>query len=649
MSGEDQPSAPTGSATPSGTKRGEPGLSHDPSLPAIGEQRPPDSHLGLLDVEEQVEVVRLGEGDVAAAEVLPIKTFSKLLSAIATFGALVGLSYAVPLTWAQPWRADEDYIPFWNIIGRELLGQGAEAEADADEAARMRKKAEQVAALDEQEGPVAPRKVVVPPPPADEPVLYPEYVAHELDPDLANLERALDNAEALAPFYAELTRADIGYAGAVTRVGHWGDSVLGNDGITSAIRRRMQARFGDAGHGFHALKQYDSSYRHQNVRFAEVGGARWSHCFIRNRCLDDGRYGYGGVAVWSSGGAESEYRTADKGPVGLSASRFEVLFQRQYKGGKLRVRVDGGDETVIDTALPLPEGVESVPPAERPAPVDDWAVIEVADGPHEFEVRAMGGGQVRAYGVVLERAGPGVTWDGMALIGSFTSRLAEFEPDHLAAQLDHRDLDLMVFTFGGNDMTREKSDLRKTMDPYVEDYGKVVALFRAARPEAACLIMGPVDHGERDNGYVASREIVGRMTEAQRQVALDHGCAFFDTYAAMGGKGSIARWKSEGLMSGDLAHPTAKGHKLLGAMVYDALMAGYIEFRKAKAGTEMPQVDDGEAEDGPAPTPAPSAAPTPAPEPAPASPTPAPAQPAQPAPAQPGPTEPPPATEPEAP
>jgi hypothetical protein len=103
--------------------------------------------------------------------------------------------------------------------------------------------------------------------------------------------------------------------------------------------------------------------------------------------------------------------------------------------------------------------------------------------------------------------------------------------------------------------------------------------------------MGPVDHGEREDGFVRSREIVARMTEAQRQVALDHGCAFFDTLAAMGGKGAITRWKSQGLMSGDLSHPTPRGHKLLGSMLYEAVMAGYIEYRQQKAGSPMPIAD----------------------------------------------------------
>jgi lysophospholipase L1-like esterase len=532
-----------------------------------------DTRVGLLDAEEQITKIMLVDDD--AERPMSITVFRKLVAAILTFGGLIAIAYIVPVSWAQPWRADEDYIPFWNVIGRELLGQGAKLEADAEQAEQFDALARRA---DEQElAPIQDREVIVAPP-ADE-LRYLPYEPHEQDPGADELVVQLDNAEALAPFYAALTLTDIGYEGAITRAGHWGDSVLGNDGITGAIRRRMQARFGDAGHGFHALKKYDASYRHQGVKFEEMGSVRWSSCFIRNRCKDDGHYGYGGVTVWSSGGAQSRFETATTGSVGLSASVFELWYAKHAAGGNLRVTIDG-EAHMIETDLA---------DAESGAIEDAWARFSMPDGPHTIDVRAAGGGQARAYGVILERELPGVVWDEMALIGSFTSRLSAQDPEHLAAQLGHRELDLMVFTFGGNDMTREGSDLRKTMDPYIADYSEVIQLFRKARPQAACLIMGPVDHGERVGGRVVSRGIVARMTEAQRQVAIDNGCAFFDTLAAMGGEDSIGRWRSKGLMSADLAHPSASGHKVLGTMMYAAVMDGYIAFRKTHEGELIEQ------------------------------------------------------------
>lgn len=574
----DQPSQQPQQLGPRDTKPGELTM-HDSSLPPIGEHRAPGSHIGLLDVDEPDHAIVLGADDFAGAAPLSPIVFKQLLLALATFSALVMAAYVVPLPWAQPWRADEDYVPFWNIIGRELMGQGAQLEADVEQAEQVDELAR---ALDGQQlAPDTVREVIVAPPPDE--LRYLPYQAHEQDPTPEELVVSLENPDALASYYTALSLTDAGYQGAITRTGHWGDSVLGNDGITSAIRRRMQARFGDAGHGFHALKKYDASYKHQGVRFEELGGVRWNSCFIRNRCKDDGHYGYGGVTVWSSGGAHSKFATAEKGSFGLSAGVFELWYVKRPKGGKLRVKIDEQVHT-IDTALSPEQAGAALRPGQTEVLVDDWARFVVPDGAHTFEVRSIGGGTARAYGVVIERELPGVIWDGMALIGSFTNRLAAQDATHLAAQLGHREVELMAFTFGGNDMTREKSDLRRTMDAYVEDYGRVIELFRTARPEAACLIIGPVDHGERVGGRIVSRPIVARMTEAQRQVAREHGCAFFDTLAAMGGDGAIARWHTRGLMSADLAHPSAAGHKVLGTMIYAALIDGYIAFRKAHEG-----------------------------------------------------------------
>lgn len=524
---------------------------------------------GLLDgAEARVARVEL-ERDLAAPEGPdegPWPALRKLGSALATFAALVVASYLIPLPWAQPWRADEDYLPFWNVIGRELLGQGAQLGAELEAVAEIDALAER---LDSEEpAPVVERAVIERAPPSQ--LRFASYEPHPLDPRPEEVVVALEHAEALDAFYTALTLTDIGYASALTRAGHWGDSVIGNDGITAAIRRRMQARFGDAGHGFHALAKYDSSYRHKGVEFEMLGDVRWRICAIRNRCKDDGHYGYGGVTVWSPGGAGSRFATARKG-VGQKVSRFELYYARQPRGGELRVYVDGVEHRV-DTR------------GEGPGLEDAWASFELDDGPHAFEIRAKGKGEVRAYGVVLERARPGVVWDGMALIGAFTKRLAEQERGHLARQLGHRELDLIVLSFGGNDMTRERSDLRSSLAPYEADYAEVLDAMLGAAPGVSCLIVGPVDHGERVDGRVLSRPIVARMSEAQRRVAAAHGCAFFDTLAAMGGPGSVARWRARSLMSPDLSHPSPRGHEVLGAMIYAALVQGYVEFRRRHVG-----------------------------------------------------------------
>lgn len=538
-----------------------------------------DPQDGLLDGGEEVAKVVLA-GQAADPGNYPRGTFRKTVSGMITVIVMIVATYVIPgLHWAQPWTPGEP-VPFWNLIGRELLGEGAEA-ADAD--AETRELAElalaEVAAEegdDEGAEPFETPPVAVEPKADEEPI--PALVAHE--DDSRKVERRLENSERLDPFYAALTRTDLHLPGAVTRVSHYGDSAVGNDGITAAIRAKMQARFGDAGHGFHLLGQPNASYKHKGVTFVEK--SRWGLCFIIHGCRSDGRYGFGGTTFDSSGGAEIRLGTATKGPMGRRVSRFEVYYAAQPGGGILRLRVDEEPPIEIATAA---EAIE-----------DRWEVIEVPDGEHSLSVRAAGGGKVRAYGVTLEREGPGVVWDGLSQIGALTRRLLNFDKDHYGGQIARRDPDLLVLMFGGNDM-----NTKGTMAKYKGEMSEVIRLMRGGKTPLPCLVMAPLDHGERVGQQIVTREIVPRLVKAQREVAEAEGCAFFDTYEAMGGAGSMGRWfrSNPKLGSGDLSHLTHHGHKVIGAMVYRALMAGYRDFRRRVEGEPMgilEAIASGEAE-----------------------------------------------------
>lgn len=527
----------------------------------------------------------------------------RLNTAVLCLVVLVSATYVVPgLSAFRPWRADEGYLPFWNLLGREFLGEGARLESEAQTMAKLERRAKALQNSGMVAADRAPTVAEDPPlgtTPAEagtgglepehrpgqssEPTVaavYPPYIAHPADP--VQPEVAVEFAGRLETFFERLTLSDLQRAPFVTRVSHWGDSALGTDGITGAIRSAFQRRFGDAGHGFHAMSQYDASYRHKGIEFSERGS--WQRCYVIRRslsCAPDRRYGYGGSTVHGRRGASSRFATAKRGGMGQSAGVFELWYQAHPNGGRIDLRLDGELYETVDSSSEVV--------------ADRWARLEVADGPHSFEVHAAGGGTARLYGVVLERNRPGVVWDSMALIGSFTNRMSFQDAEHLAGQVAHRDPALIAVTFGGNDMTREKSDLRHSMAPYEEDLGELLDLLRAGAPKAACLVMAPLDHGERKNGRIVSRPIVARMVQAQRRVAFAKGCAFFNTFAAMGGAGSIAHWVRHRprWASPDLSHATFRGQKIIGeALLYPALMAGYIAHRRRMVGRPLPLAGD---------------------------------------------------------
>ncbi|MBK8262998.1 MAG: hypothetical protein IPK80_16875 [Nannocystis sp.] len=537
-------------------------------------QPPIDPAAGLLDGDEAVQEVSL-DRHAADPGNYPRGTFRKVVSGMITVIALIAASYLVPaLEFARPWTPS-DPVPFWNLVGRELLGEGAAADAADEQLRELTKLAleddpPEPPELDPTaDAPLPPEPEIRAPAAEHEPI--PPYQPH-LD-DKQRVERRLDDPAALDPFYAALTRTELRLPGAITRAIHYGDSAIGNDGITGSIRQRLQARFGDAGHGYHLLGQPNASYRHQGVTFVER--AAFNLCFIIQGCRGDGRYGLGGTTFESTGGAEIRLGTATKGVQGRRVARFEIWYAALSASGTLRARVDDLPPVDIATAGPDLE--------------DRWEVIQVPDGEHTLTLRAAGGGKVRAYGVVLERDAPGVVWDELSQIGALTRRLLNFDPGHIHRQIARRSPDLLVLMFGGNDM-----NTKGTMSKYKSELTDVIRLLRGGKDPLPCLVMAPLDHGERDGQAIITRPIVPRLVDAQREVAAAEGCAFFDTYQAMGGEGSMGRWAraEPRLGSGDLAHLTHHGHKVVGGMLYRALMAGYRDFRRRVAGHPMSVLED---------------------------------------------------------
>lgn len=369
------------------------------------------------------------------------------------------------------------------------------------------------------------------------------------------------SGKALDPFYAALLRTALREDGALTRVSHWGDSTIAADGITSTLRRRMQKRFGDGGHGFVLIAKSYMPYRHADIVHKENDG--WKIYPVLNGALRSGHYGFGGVAYHSHGGGQSTFGTVEKGPIGTAVSRFELFYQGHPSGGDLQWWVDGGDKQVLST--------------RQDETVDLWKTFEVEDGPHALTIRAAGRGQVRLYGMVLEREGPGVVYDSLGIVGARAARLLNADAEHMAGQIRHRDPDLLVLAFGGN----EAVDRRMSIKWYEGKLTEVIRTMRAGKPEAACLIMAPLDQGERDDrGNVRTIPIVPKIVEAQRRIAAQEGCAFFDTFGAMGGHGSMLRWyrAKPRLGWGDFVHATPAGYEVLGNMLYKALLKGFAEY-----------------------------------------------------------------------
>lgn len=369
-----------------------------------------------------------------------------------------------------------------------------------------------------------------------------------------------DPNNVLAPAWDKLARAILHEEGQVFRLSHFGDSAIAADGMPSSTRRYLQRVAGDGGHGFSLVAASNAWYKRKDVEWTSRGFT--TEVFISDGAKDR-RYGFGGTVAVGGPGARATWKTIapregealDK-VSGSRVSRFIVYHQANKNGGELTVFVDGAEHTKIDLTGESAE--------------DKKAVVELADGPHTIELRVTSG-RARIYGVALERE-RGAIVDGLGIIGARDTRWLNFDPEHVVWAFESRGPDLAAFMYGGNQLEDKVS-----MAAYKEKLTETVRLWKRGLGERSCLLVSPIDHGERHRGRVRTVPRQVEIMKVQREVALAEGCAWFSLYDAMGGDGSIGKWFEQGLAEGDLAHPTAKGALALGRLFFMALMKGLNE------------------------------------------------------------------------
>jgi len=369
------------------------------------------------------------------------------------------------------------------------------------------------------------------------------------------------SGRALDGVFASLLRSESG--GTQTRICHYGDSPITNDGITSTVRRKLQLRFGDAGHGFILIDKPWGWYEHAGVIREASRGWQSDPMFISR---GEHLYGLGGVSFTAStGGVSASFSTAREGVVGLSASAFDIYFLMRPGGGDFDVAVDDQQIERVSTAS---EDIRSA-----------FHRVNVAEGAHKLTIRIVGNGEVQMFGVTLESSHSGVQYDSLGVNGAFIGLLAHYlDADHWAEQLRHRRPDLVIIGYGANESQFE----RLPMDQYEQDTREAIHRIRAALPSASIMLLGPMDRGARGaGGGIVTRPMIPKLIAYQRRLAAETGCAFFDTFTAMGGEGTVAEWcdARPRLMGGDYTHPTAQGAEIVGTLIYDAMMKAYEKYK----------------------------------------------------------------------
>lgn len=368
----------------------------------------------------------------------------------------------------------------------------------------------------------------------------------------------IDRGKALESFYRQLEKAERREPGAAVNVLHYGDSPISADQISADVRTLLQQKFGNGGEGFLLIAKPWAWYNHRGVEMSAQG---WTIQTASQVFAPDGLHGIGGASFEGGPGAQARFQLSD------SQQCVEVFYEAQPGGGSVEVLAGSSLLGEFTTAGPSRSASHafSLPDTAR----DIKLLVKF--------------GKVRLYGVSFQKDGPGIRYNSLGLnAAQIGTLLNHFEPRRWAEQLRHQRPDLVVINYGAN----EAGYPAYIDGTYESDLRKLILELQNAVPDASLLIMSPMDRGTRDgSGRVVTLPKLPTLVGIQRRVAAETGCAFFNTFEAMGGEGAMASWYEmrPRLASSDFMHPLPAGAKRIGTLFERALYQGYLNWKTAKA------------------------------------------------------------------
>jgi lysophospholipase L1-like esterase len=374
------------------------------------------------------------------------------------------------------------------------------------------------------------------------------------DPSNLPLQRLEGASDVLAGIRQVFRRGD---QGGRVRISFYGASHTSSGWWSGHIRRALQDRWGDLGHGFILPAALYRGYRGADVNVCRSEG--WLSDYIGKRnSSGDGLLGFAGMSVTSADPADFGWvETTHVNPHGRKVAWFDVYSLGHPGGGSYRVEVDGAMPQVVSTAQ-AQQGLHITR-------------VAVRDGGHRLKLAPVGDGPVRLFGVSMERPGPGALIDTMGIRGRQARDWLQWDEQLLVEGWRALNPDLVVLAYG----TNEANDSNYSMDAYQTDLDAVLSKFRAGLPEVPCILVGPSDRGRKRRGVYSVWDRTAPIAQIQRETAPRYGCAFYDLQAATGGRGSMIAWRftKPALAASDLIHFTKPGYELIADRFLAALDA----------------------------------------------------------------------------
>jgi lysophospholipase L1-like esterase len=372
------------------------------------------------------------------------------------------------------------------------------------------------------------------------------------------------------------------------RIVHYGDSQVEGDRITDYLRNRLQNRFGGCGVGIVPMLE-KQAFRNT---LASDESDSWNKFAVYGTNTGKANRPYGLLASYyrfaspieKDSLSRNRYRawvrfkqTNNNGKTDKSTQieNFKILYNSPKSELSANIKIEKNGKEKLDTTFRYKLEKQD---AKGELAVFEQVIDTKFDKMHvAFESEA--GSEL--YGMALD-CNTGIAVDNVALRGSSGIEFTKMNKDFLRQHFKKLNIKLLILQFGVNVVPSEAS----SYDFYERLMVKQLRFLKSLSPDLCILVVGVSDMAHKQGTSYVSYRNIPKIREAQRNAAFKTGCAFWDLYEGMGGAGAMRSWVSSkpSLAGKDYTHFNARGAKVVGEMLYEALMKSYEEYKIREGG-----------------------------------------------------------------
>ncbi len=361
-----------------------------------------------------------------------------------------------------------------------------------------------------------------------------------------------DNFSYLKNFYDKLYDLEI-KKDKVVRVLHFGDSIIWADIVTSRLKTKFQADFGDGGRG--AIPAFFKLER----AFLNHGNPTSESAFIREK-----------AKPWGSPNHTIGFLGETFSPVYPSSTSTQILGNNQspwVKAGMI-LRPKGLDSTItMNIQYPTGRQVQTEVLKSGNCEIFEYPIPDSNKVSFSFE--GTPGNNLPLVDTFLLETSSGISYSPVSVMGlELNDQLISDEDKFECGMLKFKP-DLIILQYGVNESQNLWLSNVRTTEFYKNSTRKVLNRFKQKAKNSDILIIGPVERIRQDaSGRFITMPEMMKIRDVYKTTAKEYNVAFYDSFLAMGGSGKSGELFQKGIIQQDRTHLTRPGGDYLAELFY---------------------------------------------------------------------------------